>query len=159
MLQEFKCEICGNYSYWGRRAYEKHFKEWRHQNGMRALGIPNNKMFYEVTKIDEALELWKSIQVGTHARMHAWAWRGLGGACMRRQQGCLASCTPPPLACLAVNAALLSMQVRRACCACARVCVCSRPAVWMGRIGCCLLPVSLCRHPISCMILTSGRPR
>lgn len=46
-----------------RRAFEKHFKEWRHQNGMRALGIPNNKMFYEVTKIDEAVELWKSIQV------------------------------------------------------------------------------------------------
>lgn len=59
---EFKCEICGNYSYWGRRAYEKHFKEFRHQNGMRALGIPNNKAFYEVTKIDEALSLWKSMQ-------------------------------------------------------------------------------------------------
>lgn len=46
-----------------RRAYEKHFKEFRHQNGMRALGIPNNKMFYEVTKIEDALQLWKSIQV------------------------------------------------------------------------------------------------
>ncbi|GFR50687.1 hypothetical protein Agub_g12939 [Astrephomene gubernaculifera] len=60
--QEFKCEICGNYSYWGRRAYEKHFKEYRHQNGMRALGIPNNKMFYEVTKMEDAVQLWKSIQ-------------------------------------------------------------------------------------------------
>jgi splicing factor 3A subunit 3 len=30
---------------------------------MRALGIPNNKMFYEVTKIEDALQLWKSIQV------------------------------------------------------------------------------------------------
>ncbi|GIL62707.1 hypothetical protein Vafri_16876 [Volvox africanus] len=60
--QEFKCEICGNYSYWGRRAYEKHFKEYRHLNGMRALGIPNNKMFYEVTKMEDALQLWKSIQ-------------------------------------------------------------------------------------------------
>jgi len=48
-LQEFKCEICGNASYWGRRAFERHFKEWRHVNGMRALGIPNNKNFYEVT--------------------------------------------------------------------------------------------------------------
>ena len=28
--QEFKCQICGDYSYWGRRAFEKHFKEWRH---------------------------------------------------------------------------------------------------------------------------------
>mmetsp|Transcript_40482 Transcript_40482/g.89949 ORF Transcript_40482/g.89949 Transcript_40482/m.89949 type:complete len:508 (-) Transcript_40482:699-2222(-) len=60
--QEFKCEICGNHSYWGRRAFEKHFKEWRHQNGMRALGIPNNKNFYEVTKIDDAVALWKSMQ-------------------------------------------------------------------------------------------------
>mmetsp|Transcript_16887 Transcript_16887/g.30636 ORF Transcript_16887/g.30636 Transcript_16887/m.30636 type:complete len:624 (-) Transcript_16887:290-2161(-) len=60
--QEFKCEICGNYSYWGRRAFEKHFKEWRHQNGMRALGIPNSKMFYEVTGIEEAQHLWADIR-------------------------------------------------------------------------------------------------
>jgi hypothetical protein len=32
-----------------RRAYEKHFKEFRHQAGMRALGIPNNKNFFEVS--------------------------------------------------------------------------------------------------------------
>ena len=62
-MQEFKCEICGNYSYWGRRAFEKHFKEWRHQNGMRALGIPNNKNFYEVTKIEDALALYETLQV------------------------------------------------------------------------------------------------
>lgn len=114
--QEFKCEICGNQSYWGRcrgwpicvfgcreaaqgylicsgrcreseahphtprgldlnphlehccphpprRAFEKHFKEWRHQNGMRSLGIPNNKNFYEVTKIADAESLWANIQV------------------------------------------------------------------------------------------------
>uniref|UniRef100_A0A061SF95 Splicing factor 3A subunit 3 n=2 Tax=Tetraselmis sp. GSL018 TaxID=582737 RepID=A0A061SF95_9CHLO len=59
--QEFKCEICGNASYWGRRAFERHFKEWRHVNGMRALGIPNNKNFYEVTKIDDALALHKTL--------------------------------------------------------------------------------------------------
>ena len=45
---EFTCEICGNYSYWGRRAYEKHFKEPRHQHGMRCLKIPNTKAFAEV---------------------------------------------------------------------------------------------------------------
>ncbi|GMH42222.1 hypothetical protein BSKO_10141 [Bryopsis sp. KO-2023] len=60
--QEFKCEICGNYSYWGRRAFEKHFKEWRHQNGMRALGIPNNKNFYEITKIEDAVALWENMK-------------------------------------------------------------------------------------------------
>ena len=62
-VQEFKCEICGGESYWGRRAFERHFKEWKHQNGMRALGIPNNKNFFEVTQIKDALELWTSIQV------------------------------------------------------------------------------------------------
>ncbi|XP_027103575.1 splicing factor SF3a60 homolog [Coffea arabica] len=60
--QEFKCEICGNYSYWGRRAYERHFKEWRHQHGMRCLGIPNTKNFNEITSIEEAKQLWERIQ-------------------------------------------------------------------------------------------------
>lgn len=60
--QEFKCEICGNYSYWGRRAFERHFKEWRHQHGMRCLGIPNTKNFNEIISIEEAKDLWKRIQ-------------------------------------------------------------------------------------------------
>ncbi|ESQ40537.1 hypothetical protein EUTSA_v10013305mg [Eutrema salsugineum] len=60
--QEFKCDICGNYSYWGRRAFERHFKEFRHQHGMRCLGIPNTKNFNEITSIEEAKELWKKIQ-------------------------------------------------------------------------------------------------
>lgn len=54
-LQEFKCEICGNHSYWGRRAFERHFKEWRHQHGMRCLGIPNTKNFNEITSIKVCL--------------------------------------------------------------------------------------------------------
>jgi len=29
---------------------------------MRALGIPNTKDFYEVTKIEDALALWKTLQ-------------------------------------------------------------------------------------------------
>ena len=67
LVQEFECEICGDQTYRGRREFERHFKEWRHQNGMRALGIPNNKNFYEITKIQEALELWQNIQVGALA--------------------------------------------------------------------------------------------
>mmetsp|Transcript_32269 Transcript_32269/g.79679 ORF Transcript_32269/g.79679 Transcript_32269/m.79679 type:complete len:502 (-) Transcript_32269:373-1878(-) len=59
---EFTCEICGNYSYWGRRAYEKHFKEFRHQHGMRCLKIPNTRAFAEVTTISEALELHKALE-------------------------------------------------------------------------------------------------
>ncbi|OVA16251.1 Splicing factor SF3a60 binding domain [Macleaya cordata] len=49
LVQEFKCEICGNHSYLGRRAFEWHFKEGRHQYGMDGLGIPSTKIFNEVT--------------------------------------------------------------------------------------------------------------
>lgn len=58
---EFKCEICGNFSYWGRRAFERHFKEWRHQHGMKCLGIPNTRAFLEVTSIEHAQKLHAAI--------------------------------------------------------------------------------------------------
>ncbi|KAH3766311.1 splicing factor SF3a60 [Pelomyxa schiedti] len=59
---EYKCEICGNTSYWGRRAYERHFQEWRHAHGMQCLGIPNTRHFHEITKINDALLLWEKIK-------------------------------------------------------------------------------------------------
>lgn len=59
---EYKCEICGNASYWGRRQFEKHFMESKHVAGMKALGIPNTRQFFEITSITEAVNLWKSIQ-------------------------------------------------------------------------------------------------
>ncbi|KNA09357.1 hypothetical protein SOVF_154360 [Spinacia oleracea] len=68
--QEFKCEICGNHSYWGRRAFERHFKEWRHQHGMRCLGIPNTKNFNEITSIQDAKNLWEKIQ--KRQGLHKW---------------------------------------------------------------------------------------
>lgn len=52
---EFKCEICGNYSYWGRRAFERHFSEWRHSYGMKCLRIPNTVHFKDITSINDAL--------------------------------------------------------------------------------------------------------
>jgi len=58
---EFKCEICGNYSYWGRRAFEKHFSEWRHAFGMRCLKIPNTPHFREITSIQDALRLYERL--------------------------------------------------------------------------------------------------
>lgn len=61
--QEFQCEICGGATYWGRRAFERHFREYRHQASMRVLGIPNTKNFYEITKVADAQKLWKNIQV------------------------------------------------------------------------------------------------
>lgn len=58
---EYKCEICGNYSYWGRRAFERHFQEWRHAYGMKCLRIPNTVHFKEITSINDALVLHKKL--------------------------------------------------------------------------------------------------
>lgn len=30
---EYTCEICGNFVYMGRKAFDKHFSEWRHTHG------------------------------------------------------------------------------------------------------------------------------
>jgi len=58
---EYKCEICGNTSYWGRRAYERHFWEARHVHGLKCLQIDMCKEFNEVNKIQDALELGKKL--------------------------------------------------------------------------------------------------
>lgn len=31
---EYTCEVCGNFVYMGRKAFDKHFSEWRHTHGM-----------------------------------------------------------------------------------------------------------------------------
>ena len=54
---EHKCEICGGASYWGRRAFEHHFQEWRHAYGMKCLRLPNTLQFKNITKIEDALKL------------------------------------------------------------------------------------------------------
>jgi splicing factor 3A subunit 3 len=59
---EYKCEICGNYSYWGRRNFERHFNEWRHAYGMRCLKIPNTSHFKEITKIEDAVNLYAKLK-------------------------------------------------------------------------------------------------
>lgn len=53
--EEFKCEICGNHSYWGRRAFDRHFQEWRHAHGMKCLKVPNTKHFHDITLIEDAI--------------------------------------------------------------------------------------------------------
>lgn len=59
---EYKCEICGGYSYWGPRAYERHFTEWRHAYGMRCLGIPNTNHFRHVTRFEDAIALHEKLE-------------------------------------------------------------------------------------------------
>lgn len=58
----YSCEICGNYVYRGPKAYQQHFKEWRHAHGMRCLGIPNTVHFQNVTLIKDAQVLWKKLK-------------------------------------------------------------------------------------------------
>jgi splicing factor 3A subunit 3 len=52
---EYSCEICSNFTYRGRKNFERHFQEARHAFGMRALGLPNTKHFHEITKIADAV--------------------------------------------------------------------------------------------------------
>ncbi|KAI0115546.1 hypothetical protein GGR51DRAFT_411146 [Nemania sp. FL0031] len=59
---EFACEICGNFVYMGRRAFDKHFNEARHIHGLKCLGVTNTSLFRDITQIDEALRLWEKIQ-------------------------------------------------------------------------------------------------
>jgi len=59
---EYKCEICGNAVYMGRRAFDRHFQEWRHAHGMRCLGIPNTKHFHDITIIEDAKALYDKIK-------------------------------------------------------------------------------------------------
>lgn len=66
----YSCEICGNYTYRGPKAFQRHFAEWRHAHGMRCLGIPNTAHFANVTKIEDAIALWQKIK--THKEEERW---------------------------------------------------------------------------------------
>jgi splicing factor 3A subunit 3 len=76
---EFSCEICGNFVYMGRRAFDKHFSEARHIYGLKCLGITGStlsgaggatsatgggglSLFREITGIDDAVKLWEKIK-------------------------------------------------------------------------------------------------
>jgi len=51
----FSCQLCSDFVYMGRKAYDRHFQESRHAFGMRALGLPNTKHFHGISKIEDAL--------------------------------------------------------------------------------------------------------
>lgn len=60
---EYPCEICGNFVYMGRRAFDKHFSEALHIFGLKCLGITSNtNLFREITRIDDAIKLWEKIE-------------------------------------------------------------------------------------------------
>ena len=58
----YNCEICGNFTYKGPKAFQRHFAEWRHAHGMRCLGIPNTAHFANVTQIEDAMALWEKLK-------------------------------------------------------------------------------------------------
>ncbi|XP_030244489.1 splicing factor 3A subunit 3 isoform X2 [Drosophila navojoa] len=58
----YNCEICGNFTYKGPKAFQRHFAEWRHAHGMRCLGIPNTAHFANVTQIEDAITLWEKLK-------------------------------------------------------------------------------------------------
>jgi splicing factor 3A subunit 3 len=62
----YTCEICGNATYKGPKAFQRHFAEWRHAHGMRCLGIPNTAHFANVTQIEDALALWQRLKEEKH---------------------------------------------------------------------------------------------
>lgn len=60
---EYQCEVCGNYVYRGRRAFDKHFSEGRHIHGLNCLGITSNtNLFREITRIEDAMQLWEKLE-------------------------------------------------------------------------------------------------
>ena len=59
---EFKCEICGNASYFGPKAFTTHFQKVKHIQGLKALGIPYSQSFHLLVRIKDAEALWKQIQ-------------------------------------------------------------------------------------------------
>ena len=64
---DYPCEICGNYTYKGRRAFDVHFTEWRHANAMKCLGIPYSRPFFQISRIDEVQALWEQIRAQSKA--------------------------------------------------------------------------------------------
>ncbi|KAL1735907.1 RNA splicing factor PRP9 [Schizophyllum commune] len=64
---EYRCEICSDQVYYGRKNFDRHFQESRHAFGMRALGLPNTKHFHEITRIEDALSLAEKLKAeGRH---------------------------------------------------------------------------------------------
>ncbi|WVQ79096.1 hypothetical protein IAT38_001190 [Cryptococcus sp. DSM 104549] len=68
---EFKCEICSNATYNGRKAFEKHFSESKHVFGLRALGLPPSKHFMFITSIKDVIALAEKLKHEGRAEMSA----------------------------------------------------------------------------------------
>lgn len=59
---EYHCQVCGNFCYMGRKAFDKHFMEARHVHGLKCLGITPGVLFKGITEIKDALGLWDKVK-------------------------------------------------------------------------------------------------
>lgn len=64
---EFKCEICGNATYKGPRAFERHFTDSQHVQGLKCLGIGYSKAFLMITRIQDAIMLNEKLKEESEA--------------------------------------------------------------------------------------------
>ncbi|KAJ1906439.1 Pre-mRNA-splicing factor sap61, partial [Tieghemiomyces parasiticus] len=65
LSHNYDCEICGDYTYRGRKDFDRHFTEWRHVHGLRCLGIPpGDRAFIGITRIEDAVRLWDKMKAG-----------------------------------------------------------------------------------------------
>uniref|UniRef100_A0A1J3E0C1 Putative splicing factor 3A subunit 1 n=1 Tax=Noccaea caerulescens TaxID=107243 RepID=A0A1J3E0C1_NOCCA len=83
--QEYKCEICRNRSYAGKRAFERHFKEWRHKDGLYSLGIPYTDKLNGIASIEEAKEIRKRMPESQRLPLPLEAGGNLGPLLARSQ--------------------------------------------------------------------------
>ena len=86
---EYRCEICGDATYMGRRNFDRHFQEARHAYGMRCLGIPNTKHFHDVVRIEDAHRLYGKLRAQLAAEVfvagHDEEFEDAGGNVLTRQ--------------------------------------------------------------------------
>lgn len=61
----FTCEICSNQVFKGRRSFERHFREARHQYNLQCLGITPSSAFKGISSIDQAQQLWSKMKKHT----------------------------------------------------------------------------------------------
>ncbi|CAH2351233.1 pre-mRNA-splicing factor Prp9p [[Candida] railenensis] len=68
--KSYNCEVCGDITYKGRVVFSKHFTGLKHQQGLKMLGVNDESLplFKNITKIDEAIELWRRIKRTTRIR-------------------------------------------------------------------------------------------
>lgn len=62
LSKAFRCEVCCNETYMGRKLFVAHFLEPKHIHGLRCLGIEPSAAFKGITGVSEATKLWDTLK-------------------------------------------------------------------------------------------------